>query len=139
MIFDNYGNICREELLFNAEWSIETLFRLLGLEWASDGAKALAYKQVVKLLGMMMDISEISQGLIKVGQTPERVNELSEEIRSILEENSLDHKRAERLSIWSSLRAIPLDVCRMLQFAVSSKGLGAGDGSTPCLQRSWMH
>ena len=90
--------VSRDELTNSCSWAVESLFDLLGLDFAREGKKCVPFEQVFKMLGLQVDLRGFGQqGFFNVGHTPERRGELSTSIDEILSEGSLDGKSAERL------------------------------------------
>ena len=95
--FDDFGITCRDELVANTDFCVRALFELLGIEYAREGKKAPPFSRDFKLLGVRVDLSGAPLGVVKIGNTPERREELTTFIESNLEANCLDLKTAERL------------------------------------------
>ena len=95
--YDDFGVLSRRELLSNTSWCVETLFKLLGLRYATDGKKFLPFDRKFKMLGLHVDLSGTQQRDLKIGHTPERKEELRDKIDSILAAGFMEPKEAERL------------------------------------------
>eukprot|EP00435_Cladocopium_sp_Y103_P008352 s3129_g2.t1 len=54
----------------------ESLFKLLGLDFAAEGSKAPPFSCEFRTLGLMVKTSEFLQGKVELGHTPERREEL---------------------------------------------------------------
>lgn len=95
--FDDFTVLTRSELQQSTLWSVETLFNLLGLDFAKDGSKAPPFSDEFRMLGLVVNVSQISLGNISLGHTSDRRSELALEFDEILSCNQLTPKHAERL------------------------------------------
>ena len=68
----------------------EMLFKLLGVSFAETGKKATPFGQVFRLLGLVVEMSDLQSGHVSVSHTDERR-------REVLKSDSLTRKEAERL------------------------------------------
>lgn len=102
--FDDYTVLSKKASANSAAIAAEGLFRLLGIDYATEGKKAVEWDTKVKTLGVVLDLKpELSQGdsqaspFVTVGHTPSRVAELSKTLDEVLSAGSLSLKNAERL------------------------------------------
>ena len=95
--FDDFGTISRDELMSSTEQTIRGLFDILGAKFAQEGAKALGFAKQFKLLGVVIDLRDFPKGVVRVGHTEERVQEITNEVHNILEADRLSAKQAEQL------------------------------------------
>ena len=95
--FDDFSTLSRPELQNNTAWAVDSLFGLLGLDYAREGAKAPDFSAVFKMLGVQVDTSRAQQGEIAVGHTAERKLELGQALEETLSNKKLSTKMAERL------------------------------------------
>ncbi|CAE7377990.1 NaCP60E [Symbiodinium sp. CCMP2592] len=95
--FDDYSIVSAKSLESNAQWTVETLFDLLGFRFAKDGSKAEPFGVNFNMLGLSVDLSCVKQRILRVGHTQKRKEELTEYIQTILQEGKIDSKAAERL------------------------------------------
>ncbi|CAE7626039.1 NaCP60E [Symbiodinium sp. CCMP2592] len=95
--FDDYSIVSAKSLESNAQWTVETLFDLLGFRFAKDGSKAEPFGVTFNMLGLSVDLSCVKQRILRVGHTQKRKEELTEYIQTILQEGKIDSKAAERL------------------------------------------
>ena len=93
--FDDFSSICRPELQMSTTWAVDSLFTLIGLDYAKDGPKAPAFSQVFKMLGVQVDTSNASQGSFAVGHTAERRDEPVATLEAALAERRMSQKLAE--------------------------------------------
>jgi len=68
------------------------LFKLLGINFASEGSKAPPFSDCFKTLGLVVDTENVGNREVKVGHTEERSKELLECIDEILSHNSVGTK-----------------------------------------------
>ncbi|CAE7351602.1 NaCP60E, partial [Symbiodinium sp. CCMP2592] len=95
--FDDCSIVSAKSLESNAQWTVETLFDLLGFRFAKDGSKAEPFGVTFNMLGLSVDLSCVKQRILRVGHTQKRKEELTEYIQTILQEGKIDSKAAERL------------------------------------------
>ncbi|CAE7235845.1 unnamed protein product [Symbiodinium sp. CCMP2592] len=82
--FDDYSIVSAKSLESNAQWTVETLFDLLGFRFAKDGSKAEPFGVTFNMLGLSVDLSCVKQRILRVGHTQKRKEELTEYIQTIL-------------------------------------------------------
>ena len=97
--FDDFTLLSKKSFSKSAEVSAETLFTLLGLQFATEGKKAVAWSTRVKTLGVLIDLDpEGGDGdLVTVGHTDSRVAELQQSLGTFLKERKMSRKDAEKL------------------------------------------
>ena len=95
--FDDFSTLSRPELQTNTAWAVDSLFGLLGLNYAREGAKAPEFSAVFKMLGVQVDTSRAQQGEIAVSPTAERKLDLGQALEETLSDKKLSAKMAERL------------------------------------------
>lgn len=95
--YTDYSILTRQELEGSAAWSVETLFSLLGVSFATEGSKAPEYSTVFKMLGLVVDVTSLPSASISLGHSEDRRVELAAEFDLILQDNKLSTKHAERL------------------------------------------
>ena len=96
--FDDYTLLSKRTFSKSAEVSAETLFTLLGLQFAKEGKKAVEWNSKVKTLGVLIDLDpEGSKGdMVTVGHTDSRIAELQQSLDKFLQEK-MSRKDAEKL------------------------------------------
>ena len=95
--FDDFSTITRPELQNNTAWAVDSLFSLIGLDYAREGAKAPEFSTTFKMLGVQVDAFKAQQHVISVGHTVERKLELGQAFDDALTAGKLSTKLAERL------------------------------------------
>ena len=95
--FDDFSVVTRECLEPSAAWAVESLFRLLGINFAESGKKAVGFAKSFRMLGLEVDLSEGSAGKVRIGHTAERRSELCAFIDDRLAAGHLNQKTFERL------------------------------------------
>ena len=95
--FDDFSTITRPELQNNTAWAVDSLFSLIGLDYAREGAKAPEFSTTFKMLGVQVDASKAQQHEVSVGHTVERKLELGQAFDDALTAGKLSTKLAERL------------------------------------------
>ena len=66
----------------NTQFYVETLFRLLGIDFGSEGDKAPPFNQVFKSLGLQFDLNKVDEGYFTLGHTDSRRQVLLEQIET---------------------------------------------------------
>eukprot|EP00435_Cladocopium_sp_Y103_P000018 s3918_g1.t1 len=95
--FDDYTVFSRDALVSNTAKTVETLFDLLGIEFARDGDKACAFAKCFKSLGVEINLTEFREKTVRLGHTKERREELSSVLEDILKEKCITAKQAESM------------------------------------------
>ena len=95
--FDDYTVFSQDALVSNTAKTVETLFDLLGVEFARDGNKACAFSKVFKSLGVEIDLKNFESGHVRLGHTQDRRDELSSVLQDILKERCVTAKQAESM------------------------------------------
>ena len=100
----NYTILSKKASANSAAIAAEGFFRLLGIDYATEGKKAVEWDTKVKTLGVVLDLKpELSPGdshaspFVTVGHTPSRVAELDKTLDEVLSAGSLSLKNAQRL------------------------------------------
>jgi hypothetical protein len=87
----------RDDCASNAAWGAECLFELLGILYAKEDKKATQFDQVFGSLGVVFDLSMISQKVLSLCHTDARRSELAETTEALLRDNCYNAKVIERL------------------------------------------
>ena len=95
--FDDYSVISKTSLKKNVGQAVEALFSLLGLTYATEGKKAPEFSSAFTMLGLVVDVSDFGKGLIQIGHTQKRIDELTTALGQVLEADRLSAKESERL------------------------------------------
>lgn len=95
--FDDFSTLSRPELRNNTTWAVDSLFNLLGLDYAKEGAKAPEFSTAFKMLGVRVDTSRVPEAEVLVGHTDKRKKELAEAFDLAISQKKLSAKHAERL------------------------------------------
>ena len=82
----------RQALSWTPHFMRKLLFKLLGINFASEGSKAPPFSDCFKTLGLVVDTENVGNREVKVGHTEERSKELLECIDEILSHNSVGTK-----------------------------------------------
>ena len=97
VFFDDYTALSPIGLEKDTTFYAEALFKLLGINFASEGSKAPPFSDRFKTLGLVVDTQDVGNRQVKVGHTEERTKELLEAIEEILSLDSVGTKALERL------------------------------------------
>ncbi len=94
--FDDYTLLSQESSSASASFAAESLFKLLGIQYAQDGSKNIEFSKGVKTLGVFLNL-EGEGGAVELGHTESRKKELQGTSESILSEGQVLTKTAESL------------------------------------------
>ncbi|CAE7511598.1 unnamed protein product [Symbiodinium sp. CCMP2592] len=95
--YDDFPTVTSEPLLENTSSCVDRLFRLIGLDYATEGKKAPQFASCFAALGVQVDLQRAQSGSIIIGHTSARKEELTTCIESILADGSMTSKEAEKL------------------------------------------
>ena len=97
--FDDYTMLSKRLTSRSAALAAESLFCLLGIDFARDGRKAVEWGTRVKTLGVVLDLKPDcgAEPYVELGHTESRVSELSTFLGQFLTAGSMSQKDAERL------------------------------------------
>ena len=95
--FDDFTCLCGSEEERNVSFYIESLFRLLGVDFADSGDKAVPFTPRFKTLGILFDVSGLQDGRFTLEHTEKRRDELSETLQCLIGRGSATPKELERL------------------------------------------
>jgi len=95
--FDDFTCICCSEEEKNVSFYIESLFRLLGVDFADSGVKAVPFTQRFKTLGVLFDVSSLQSGSFTLEHTESRRCELLETLQDLINRGGAAPKELERL------------------------------------------
>lgn len=97
--FDDYTLLSKTITSKSAEVAAESLFSLLGVDYAKEGKKAVEWGSRVTALGVVLDLDSNSDGSaqVTVGHTEARVQELTKTLAEIEATKTMSLKEAERL------------------------------------------
>ena len=100
--FDDYTLLSRKLNAKSAATSAECLFKLLGINFAKEGKKAVDWSTKIKTLGVVLDLAlekdpHCEHRYVTIGHTESGVLELQKTIDEILSAGRMSCKDAERL------------------------------------------
>ncbi|CAE7032457.1 unnamed protein product [Symbiodinium sp. CCMP2592] len=95
--YDDFPTVTSEPLLENTSSCVDRMFRLIGLDYATEGKKAPQFASCFAALGVQVDLQQAQSGSIVIGHTDARKEELTACIDSILADGSMTSKEAEKL------------------------------------------
>ena len=81
--YDDFSVLSREELLRSTSSSCELLFRLLGIDYADTGKKAVPFSQNFKMLGLVVNTESSTAASLSISHTEERRREPVASLQSI--------------------------------------------------------
>ena len=74
--YDDFSVLSREELLRSTSSSCELLFRLLGIDYADTGLKAVPFSKNFKMLDLVVNTESSTAASLSISHTEERRREL---------------------------------------------------------------
>ncbi len=83
--FDDYTLLSQEASSASASFAAESLFKLLGVQYAPEGSKNTELSKLVKTLVVFLNLDG-ENGSVELGHTDSRKQELSETLDAILSE-----------------------------------------------------
>ena len=95
--FDDFTAVCPTCDAESVSFSIHCLFRMLGIDYASEGKKAPDFSQFFNTLGLVVDTRELARGTVTIGHTEKRSNEILSSLKVLLADKSVTPKALERL------------------------------------------
>eukprot|EP00435_Cladocopium_sp_Y103_P039415 s2955_g10.t1 len=95
--FDDFTCICCLEEEKNTSFYIESLFRMLGVDFADSGDKAVPFTPRFKTLGVLFDVSGLREGSFSLEHTEGRRTELTDSIQDLIKRGCSSPKELERL------------------------------------------
>ena len=96
--FDDFSTLSRPELKNNTAWAVDSLFGLLGLDYAREGAKAPEFSAVFKMLGSCKWILlGFSRAKYQWATQMKGSSSWAEALEETLSNKKLSTKMAERL------------------------------------------
>jgi hypothetical protein len=95
--FDDYIIFSPPALAKSSELAAVALFKILGWLFAEEGRKCKPFDETCEALGVVFDMSDSDKFLCKVANTASRIEEVSSEIRRVLETRSISQLEAQKL------------------------------------------
>jgi len=95
--FDDFISLAIVAESQSVDFTVKTVFRMLGWKLAEDGPKAPPFSPAVTALGVSVDVSDLHQGLVLIDNTEKRALELLDTISSVIQFCRMTKKEALRL------------------------------------------
>ena len=98
--FDDFVCVCRPEDVESTDMTVRYLFKVLGWRLSEDPDKDVGFSSVFSALGVEFDLSDLSSGVLKIGNTAKRRAELKLLVEQYLaaDELSADHAESFKVS-----------------------------------------
>ena len=93
--FDDFLCLSRASESRHVDFCVSSIFSLLG--WKVSTHKLLPFDSICKVLGVQLDLKQSGDSLCLISNTPERVEELAQEINLVLSSGSLPKSEGEKL------------------------------------------
>ena len=95
--FDDFTTLTTDVMKDNTTFYAESLFRLLGITFASEGGKAEPFGVQFNTLGLVVDLTGFPHGYVEIAHAQKRRAELLQDLFDISEINMVPRKRLEQL------------------------------------------
>ena len=97
--FDDFTLLSKRVNCNSAAVAAESLFSLLGVQFAREGKKAVEWATKVKTLGVVLDLepADSSGNYVTLGHTESRVAELRASLEGFLQTGKMSRKDAEKI------------------------------------------
>ena len=95
--FDDFTAICPSEDQENVTYAVHCLFKLLGIDFASEGKNTPDFCALFHTLGLQVDVRHLSAGFFTVGHVEKRIKELVDVLTNCEAAESVCPKDLERL------------------------------------------
>ena len=93
--FDDFVVFSPPSLQRSAESFVEIVFLCTGWSYDRDGSKASDFSAQVQALGAVVDLTEISRGVVRLDNTTKRKRDLDLLIRGVLDRGNVGHVEAQ--------------------------------------------
>ena len=95
--FDDFVSLAESREAASVDYTVKTVFRLLGWRFAEDGPKAPPFCDSLVALGVELDVSKLHHGVAQIANTESRRNELAESLDRAIGSRSLTKLEALQL------------------------------------------
>ena len=95
--YDDFPNVELKRAAKSARDFSESILKMLGWEYAESGRKALDYSPIFNVLGVTIDLSESSHGLVRIANKEERVEALLHTLSQMLDKQKISAGEAASL------------------------------------------
>ena len=95
--FDDFVSLAESREAASVDYTVKTVFRLLGWRFAEDGPKAPPFCDGLVALGVEVDVSKLHHGVAQIANTESRRNELAESLDRAIGSRSLTKLEALQL------------------------------------------
>ncbi|CAE7253423.1 unnamed protein product, partial [Symbiodinium sp. CCMP2456] len=93
--FDDFPAAEVRALASNRDASVKAALHLFGVDWADD--KDLPFAQQADVLGVTLDASDMSRGVVRVMNKRERARDIASSIQQVLEDGCIDPRQIPSL------------------------------------------
>jgi hypothetical protein len=95
--YDDYPTVCSSLVSSSVQSAVQLFLKLLGWNFVDDPVKDRPFSELFVALGIVFDISRLSERLSSVYNKPERISAVREEIRSILDSGTFTMVQSDGL------------------------------------------
>ena len=129
--FDDFICISRPSDVESTDMAVRFLFRAFGWTLSEEPSKDQGFKPVFAALGVELDLRDVAAGVLRIGNTPKRKEELRSLVSGYLEADCLTPEQSE--SLRSRLMFAESQVFgRSAKLALKAVGLPAMLGKSSC-------
>ena len=95
--FDDFPNIEMESLASSSRGFMEFLLNAVGWRFAGTGKKAPPFSQTFKVLGVEVDLSQVSNGKLVIKNKPDRVEQIKQILCDVMDRGKITSAEAATL------------------------------------------
>ena len=95
--FDDFPNIEMESLASRSRGFMEFLLNAVGWRFAGTGKKAPPFSQTFKVLGVEVDLSQVSNGKLVIKNKPDRVEQIKQFLCDVMDRGKITSAEAATL------------------------------------------
>ena len=96
--YDDFPIFSEPGLESNTDQAAETFFTLLGWAFDKEGDKHTSFSAKLSALGVIVNLSPLSKGMVEVLNTEARVSELIKDLLQVTQDRQLSQSRAKHLA-----------------------------------------
>ena len=95
--FDDFVCVARPKDADSTDLTVRFLFKMFGWVLSEDPEKDMGFRPVFSALGVEFDLRDVSRGILRIGNTQKRKDELRELVLSHLKSDSISPEESESI------------------------------------------
>ena len=95
--FDDFVCVARPEDADSTDLTVRFLFKMFGWVLSEDPEKDMGFRPVFSALGVEFDLRDVSRGILRIGNTQKRKDELRELVSTHIKSDSLSPEESESI------------------------------------------